>query len=401
MIAGNVARNILKYGSISAASCVAFYAVFLALIATPFLQTHIIYLHKIQMTWFKDLNTPELWGFLHNQITPFPITTPDGHSLYAWHVLPLELYRKHEQALLAEPSGFVSDFDSRVAFKLLRDDPEARLILHFHGAAGTVASGYRPANYRALSVGSPGKIHVLTIDYRGFGRSSNVTPSESGLIVDALAVVDWAMNVARIPPSRLMVFGQSIGTAVSLAVIQHFALQNPPVSFAGAMLVAPFVNSASLAATYSIASTIPLLSPVARFPILFKQFSTLIHDKWLSSNRLGDFIGTSELNNEKYRVTLIHAEDDYDIPFHRTQSLFWSAVNATVPGGITYKDLDLKKATERIDNTVAGSVMEWRTDNGVIREQILKTGLHDVIMGYPVISLEAMRILTASDPSFS
>ncbi|EFE42395.1 hypothetical protein TRV_02834 [Trichophyton verrucosum HKI 0517] len=400
MTAGDVIRSILKYGSISAASCVALYAIFLVLIATPFFQTHVIYLHKIQMTWFKDLDTPEIWGFLHNQATPFFIKTPDGHSLYAWHVLPLELYRKHERSLLSEPSGFVSDFKSRVAFRLLRDDPEARLVLHFHGAAGTVASGYRPANYRALSAGSPGKIHVLTIDYRGFGRSSDVAPSENGLIMDAIAVVDWAMNVARIPSSRLMIFGQSIGTAVSLAVLQHFAMQSPPVSFAGTILVAPFVNSASLAATYSLAGTIPLLSPVARFSILFKRLSALIHDKWLSSNRLGDYIGANELNNEKYRMTLIHAEDDYDIPFHHTQSLFWSAVNATVPGGITYKELDLRKATEKIDNTAAGTVMEWHTDNGVIREQILKTGLHDVIMGYPVISLEAMRIFTASDPTF-
>ncbi|KAM5475149.1 putative acylglycerol lipase [Microsporum audouinii] len=400
MTAENMIRPVLKYGSISVASCVALYAVFLALLATPFLQTHVIYLHKIQMTWFKDLDTPELWGFLHNQATPFYIKTPDGHSLYAWHILPLELYRRHEQALVLETSGFVSDFPSRLAFKLLHDDPEARLVLHFHGAAGTVASGYRPANYRALSVNSPGKIHVLTFDYRGFGRSSGKSPSEHGLILDAIAVVEWAINVAGIPPSRLLIFGQSIGTAVSLAMLRHFALQSPPVSFAGAVLVAPFVNAASLAATYSVAGAIPLLSPVARISILFKRLSSLIQDKWLSSSRLSDYIRTKESNNEKYRITLIHAEDDYDIPFHHTQSLFWSAVNATVPDGITHKELDLKKAAEKIDNIAAGSVMEWRTENGVIREQILKTGLHDVIMGYPVISVEVMRILTASDPSF-
>src|SRR5271168_2206552 len=98
---------------------------------------------------------------------------------------------------MAEPSGFVLDITSRLAFKLLRNDPDARLILHMHGAAGTVGSGYRAPNYRALSAGRPEKIHVLTFDYRGFGRSSG-TPSERGIILDAIAVVDWATNVAGI-----------------------------------------------------------------------------------------------------------------------------------------------------------------------------------------------------------
>ena len=35
--------------------------------------------------------------------------------------------------------------------------------------------------------------------------------------------------------------------------------------------------------------------------------------------------------------------------------------------------------------------MEWRTDNGVIWEEILKIGLHDVVMGYPVITMAVMR----------
>jgi abhydrolase domain-containing protein 12 len=45
--------------------------------------------------------------------------------------------------------------------------------------------------------------------------------------------------------------------------------------------------------------------------------------------------------------------------------------------------------------------MEWKTDNGVIREEILKTGLHDVIMGYPVVTRAVMRMFEAVDPSFT
>ena len=352
------------------------------------------------MTWFKDLNVPETFGFLRNQVTPFSIKTSDGERLYAWHILPVELYRKHEVPLVAEPTGFVSNITSRLAFQLLCDDPDARLIIHMHGAAGTVGSGYRVLNYRALSAGQPGKIHVLTFDYRGFGRSTG-TPSESGIILDALSVVDWAMKVANIPPSRILIFGQSMGTAVGIAVSKHLALQSPPVVFAGTVLVAPFVDVTTLISTYRVAGTIPILSPLSRFPLLFKYLQRFISDKWLSKDHIAQYIRANEANGKKYYLTVIHAEDDYYIPWHHTQVIFWNAVNASVPAGISYDELELRKLESKIDLGAAGSVMEWRTENGVIREEILKTGLHDVIMGYPVITMAVMRSFQAVDSSFT
>jgi abhydrolase domain-containing protein 12 len=143
MTSGNVVALLVKYASISAAVAVGLYALFIGLLTTDAVQTHVVYLHKIQMTWFKDLNTPEVFGFLHNQVTPFGIPSSPGETLYAWHILPIELYRRNEDTLLAEPSGFSLDITVKHAFKLLRDDLKARLIIHMHGAAGTVGSGYR------------------------------------------------------------------------------------------------------------------------------------------------------------------------------------------------------------------------------------------------------------------
>lgn len=393
-----MANVLFKYVSISAAVLIGLYAGLLGLLTTSFFQAHVVYLHKIQMTWFKDLDVPESFGFMRSQTTPFSIQSPTGGALYAWHILPIELYRQHETALLAEPAGFAVDVTARLAFKLLRDDPDARLIIHMHGAGGTVGSGYRVPNYRALSAGQPKSIHVLTFDYRGFGRSPG-TPSERGLCLDAIAVVDWVTNVARIPPSRILIFSQSIGTAVSLAVSEHFALQSPPVVFAGTILVAPFVDVATLVATYRIAGSIPLLSPLARFPLLFDYLGTFIRDKWLSKDRIAGYIRANEANGEKYKLTLIHAEDDWDIPSHHTEVVFWHAVNATVARGISYDELEEVKFKSRTDLGAAGSVMEWRTKNGVIREEILKTGLHDVVMGNAVITMAVMRIFEAAGPS--
>ncbi|OJJ43651.1 hypothetical protein ASPZODRAFT_154484 [Penicilliopsis zonata CBS 506.65] len=392
--------SVVKYASVSVAISVALYAALLGLLTTASFQSHVVYLHSIQMTWFKDLNVPETFGFLRNQVTPFSLRTADGERLYAWHVLPIELYRKHELELVAEPVGFVPDITSRHAFRLLRDDPDARLVIHMHGAGGTVGSGYRVPNYRALSAGQPGKIHVLTFDYRGFGRSTGI-PSESGLILDAMTVLDWAMNVAGIPPSRILIFGQSMGTAVSVAVANHLALQFPPVTLAGIVLVAPFVDVPTLVSTYRVAGTIPILSPLARFPLLFNYLHRFIRDKWLTKDRIAQYVRAHEANAEKYRLTIIHAEDDYDIPWHHTPMVFWHAVNASVPAGISYEDLEMRKLESKIDLGAAGSVMEWRTDHGVIREEILKTGLHDVVMGYPIVTMAVMRSFESTDPFFT
>jgi abhydrolase domain-containing protein 12 len=212
--------------------------------------------------------------------------------------------------------------------------------------------------------------------------------------------VEWAINIAGISPSRILIFGQSMGTAVSIAISKHFALQSQPVVFAGAILVAPFIDVATLVSTYRVVGIIPILSPLARFPLQFNSLQYFIRDKWLSKDNIAQYIRANEVNREKYRLTIIHAEDDYDIPWHHTPIMFWHAVNASVPTGIGFDELEQKNLESKVHLGAGGSVMEWRTENGVIREEILKTGLHDVIMGYPVITMAVMRSFEAADPSF-
>jgi abhydrolase domain-containing protein 12 len=201
----------------------------------------------------------------------------------------------------------------------LREDPEARLVIHFHGAGGTVGSGYRIPNYHALSAGDSEKIHVLTFDYQGFGHSTG-SSSEEGLIADAHAVIDWAMNIAGISTSHIIIFGQSLGTAVSIAVSNELAQRSPSVVFAGTILVAPFADIAALVSTYCIAGVIPILSPIARFPLLFSYLQEFINDKWPSKDLIAEYVRWNEWNGNRYRLTLIHAEDDVDIPWIHTRT---------------------------------------------------------------------------------
>ncbi|KAG7152440.1 Protein ABHD12B like protein [Verticillium longisporum] len=156
------------------AGSLASYAAFIGLLTVPFFQNQVIYLNGVTLTWFQD-------------------------TLHAWHILLLGLYQKHEPRLVEEPSGIAPNISKTLGFELLRDDPDARLVIYLHGAAGTLGSGWRPASYRAIYAASPSNIHTVAIDYRGFGASTG-TPSEEGLLTDALTLVNWALKEARIPP---------------------------------------------------------------------------------------------------------------------------------------------------------------------------------------------------------
>lgn len=378
------------------ASTVGYFS-FLGVLTIPACQNQAIYLNKVTLTWGQDLNVPEQWGFLYNQVTPFLLDTSDGETLHAWHILPLGLYKKHEKELIDEPAGLALDITSRLSFKsfkLLREDPESLLVLYLHGAAGTLASGWRPPSYRAMSALDPDKIHTVAIDYRGFGTSTG-TPSEPGLLNDALALANWAMEVAGIPPSRIVLFSQSLGTAVAVSLVHHLATRVAnPIFFSGMVLVAPLADVEELTATYRIAGTIPLLDPIARFPRLLDFFNRFIIAKWPSKDKLAEFVRFCEMSsddNARYHITIIHAEDDYDIPWEHSDKLYWHAVNASSPHGISYEELEEEKAASRSELQGGGWVVEQNSQKGSLREAISKWGLHDRIMSYPVVSMAVWK----------
>jgi abhydrolase domain-containing protein 12 len=278
----------------------------------------------------------------------------------------------------------------------------AQLVLYFHGAAGTLGSGWRPQSYRALSAAST-NVHVLVIDYRGFGTSTG-WPSEAGLLTDALTLVNFTIKTAGIPPKRIVIFAQSIGTAVALSVTHHFATQSPPTLLVGTVLVASFADVESLTETYKIAGTIPLLSPIAFFPNVLGVLNRFIVTKWPSKEKLAALIrhlDASKIDSQsrKYDISLIHAEDDWDIPWSHTEVLFWHAVNATLEptASLSFDELERRKEDEKTPLGAGGWEMEWRGKGGVIREQIVKHGLHDRIMSYPVVSLAVARAFHSQD----
>ncbi|KAL8749910.1 MAG: hypothetical protein Q9199_007403 [Rusavskia elegans] len=381
-----MARNIsLKQAYWFLAACGALYVTFISILCTSWAQKHALYVHKLHTLWWHDLNKPEQFGFLKNQVQPLHIPTPDGEVLYAWHIVPIAKYIANEECLIEQQTISAAQFKDSVGFDLLSKDQNSRLVINFHGNAGTVAQGWRTDAYRSLSSGAPDQIHVLAIDYRGFGLSTG-TPDEQGLITDGIATVQWAIDVAKISPERIVLVGQSLGTAVAAAVAEHF-VRVSQVEFAGVVLIAPFSDLPTLLLTYSIKGLIPILSPLRPYPRLQRFFSGFLRDTWNTSSRITNLVRKSQ----KVNLHLIHSKDDFDISWKHSESLFYAAANATSTSGLSIKQIEAVKL--RKDLHEGGSLESWNADGmKKISKQIVRYGGHNRITTYPCIARTVQHI---------
>ncbi|KAI0903493.1 alpha/beta-hydrolase [Ustulina deusta] len=363
------------------------YVTFLFLGGFSFFQRHFFYAHRLNTLFWHDLDEPEYWGFARNQVTPFTLTS-GNESLYAWHVLPLRSVLEHEDRLQAAPAGYSNNITASESFKILKDDPGARLVISFHGNAGHIAQGLRTEHFHSLTDTS--SFHVLSVDYRGYGRSTG-SPSEAGLIQDGITVVDWAMRVAGVPSERIVVLGQSLGTAVTSGVAEHFAIRG--IEFAGIILIAGFSNVPTLLSTYNGAGFIPVLSPLRPIPPLLRLFQSFIVDRWDSASRLAEIV---RLTRTRLRLTLIHAKDDMEIPCHESDVLFKSAANATIDqvldneAFLSWKN----QRSTRFDDGTFISIATAEPDI-TIRQELVPYGGHNRVMLSSAVALAVMRTFSS------
>jgi fermentation-respiration switch protein FrsA (DUF1100 family) len=125
------------------------------------------------------------------------LDTADGEKVIAWHLPP-------------------------------RGDNKS-VILYFHGNGGALQ--HRVERFRALTGDGTG---LIALSYRGYGGSTG-SPTEAGLIADATAVHEFA--IARYPASRIVLWGESLGTGVAVALaaereVSRIVLESPFTSAA-------------------------------------------------------------------------------------------------------------------------------------------------------------------------
>ena len=126
-----------------------------------------------------------------DQLLYFPsrtlVTTPDRYGL-AYETVHLD----------------TADGERLHGWWIPADDARGTLLF-FHGNAGNI-SGRLESVKQFHQLG----LNVLIIDYRGYGQSTG-SPSEEGLYRDAEAAWQHAVTQRGIDPSRIVIFGRSLG----------------------------------------------------------------------------------------------------------------------------------------------------------------------------------------------
>jgi len=158
------------------------------------------YLAQRALMYFPDVlrTAPAAAGL--PQAEEIVLETSDGERVIAWHVAPRA------------------------------DKP---VVLYFHGNGAALRE--RAMRFAKLVANGTG---LVALSYRGYGGSTG-RPSEAGLMRDAAAA--YAFALARYPAQRLVPFGESLGTAVAVAL----AAEHPVGKL---ILEAPFTSAVDVGA---------------------------------------------------------------------------------------------------------------------------------------------------------
>jgi len=95
-------------------------------------------------------------------------------------------------------------------------------LVFFHGNAGNI--GFRLPNakemYKKLDC------NILLVEYRGYGDSDDISPTEAGLKLDSEAAVEFIQKHPKIDPTKIILFGRSLGGAVAFHVAKSWDQNN-------------------------------------------------------------------------------------------------------------------------------------------------------------------------------
>ncbi|KAL1871529.1 bem46 protein, variant [Paecilomyces lecythidis] len=197
-----------------------------------FKQNELIYPRNVPVDARTNVPKPSQFGIQDYEDLQIP--TPDGESLNAYFLRPS---------------------NKRLAKNIT--------ILMFHGNAGNIGHRVPIAQVLVEVLGCT----VLMLEYRGYGLSTGV-PDETGLNIDAQTGLDYIRQRAETSGSKIVIYGQSIGGAVSINLV---AKNQDNGDIAGLILENTFL---------SIRKLIPSVFPPAKY------LARLCHQYWASEDVL-------------------------------------------------------------------------------------------------------------------
>jgi fermentation-respiration switch protein FrsA (DUF1100 family) len=130
-----------------------------------------------------------------------------------------EEWDRHRRMTGAEEVTFAAADGTQLVSWYLRATSARATVLFFHGNAGNLSH-----RTDILQTFADLDADVLIVGYHGYGKSAG-EPSEASLYLDADAAYAYLTEQRGVPPSRLVVFGESLGggPAIDLASRQPSA----------------------------------------------------------------------------------------------------------------------------------------------------------------------------------
>jgi pimeloyl-ACP methyl ester carboxylesterase len=229
-----------------------------------------------------------------------------------------------ETSLIAVPGHQPGTSDKLAIWWMPPSDPAAPTLLYLHG---TFRNLYR--NYPKIEALRDAGFGVLAVDYRGWGDSTPIIPSEKTIVADAEAA--WAELVRRQPdPRKRVIFGHSLGGAVAIELASR---RHHGIDYGALIVESTFPSLADLAA-----SAAGPLGPIA---------------VWLSGERFNSFAKIGKIDAP---ILMLHGDRDGTVPVALGRKLRDAA-----PAGVQWVEI------------AGGSHSRLHTDSPEIYRQALES----------------------------
>ncbi|CAG9824240.1 unnamed protein product [Phaedon cochleariae] len=248
------------------------------------LQCRVVFLNFIHVAYQSDFSQPQKYGLDGTRNLYLP--TEDGITLGVWQILPENLVNS-------------SETDDQYFENILGNGQD--VVIYHHGNAGTRLTGHRVELYKVLRK----HFHVITFDYRSYGDSTDVRPSETDVVKDCLHIYNWVSNRTS---GNIFIWAHSLGT--SLAMHSLALLQSKGIQPMGVFLEAPFNNMREEISEFPLARIfrgLPWFSYTVIEPLQENGFTF----------RTDNFICAVDAP-----ILILHAEDDHVVPFRLGYKLY-------------------------------------------------------------------------------
>jgi len=189
------------------------------------------------------------------------------------------------------PSGSGTEHGDLYGWWIPADNNNAPTLLYLHGNDKNI--GYAHDIDRVARLHNMG-YNLLTVDYRGYGKSTGGEPAESKIYEDAEATWGYLIKQRVSDPKRTFIYGHSLGSAIAIDLAVH----HPEA--AGIIAESNFTSMVDMAKR-----EYPYL-PVE--PLLNQRFDSL-----------------EKIHNLKIPILLIHGTWDRLVPYEMSQRLYDNA----------------------------------------------------------------------------